>query len=180
MAGVAANWIYGLFDPRVFINPDGRIVRVFVTAPSLTEPQTASSGLRLDTITYGLPMLAALVVVTRADSILAKMRALLAGLGVMVVLTVPAVLAWAKLTSLEVDEKLAFGSGGRSSLLYYSFHGYAFCQPVVAVAIWLALMMLGLFKAKSRQKAPIVNIARNAPCPCGSGRKYKRCCGLVS
>jgi hypothetical protein len=180
VAGIAANWIYSFFDPRVSINPDGRVVRVFVTGASLTEPQTASSGLRLDTITYGLPMLAALVIVTRADSILAKMRALLLGLGVMLVLTVPAVLAWAKLTSLEVDEKIAFGSGGRSSLLYYAFHGYAFSQPVVAVGIWLALMMLGLFKAKSKEKTPIAEIARNAPCPCGSGRKYKRCCGLVS
>lgn len=180
VAGVTGDWIYGLFDPRVSINPDRRIVRVFVTAPAINDPQTTSSGLRLDTVTYGLPMLAALVLVTRADSILAKMRALVVGLGVMVVLTVPAVLAWAKLTSLEVDEKLAFGSGDRSSLLFYAFHGYAFSQPVVAVAIWLALMMLGLFKAKSRQKAPIVAVARNAPCPCGSGRKYKRCCGLVS
>lgn len=124
-------------------------------------------------------MLAALVLVTRADSIMAKIRALATGLGVMLLLTIPAVLAWAKLTSLEVDEKLTFGSGGRSSLLYYAFHGYAFSQPVVAVAIWVALMMLGLFKAMPRKEptGPIREIARNAPCPCGSGRKYKRCCG---
>ncbi len=25
--------------------------------------------------------------------------------------------------------------------------------------------------------APVVNAGRNDPCPCGSGRKYKRCCG---
>jgi len=25
--------------------------------------------------------------------------------------------------------------------------------------------------------APTVSIGRNAPCSCGSGRKYKRCCG---
>jgi hypothetical protein len=23
----------------------------------------------------------------------------------------------------------------------------------------------------------VPGVARNAPCPCGSGRKYKRCCG---
>ena len=27
---------------------------------------------------------------------------------------------------------------------------------------------------------PSPPIARNAPCPCGSGNKYKRCCGVVS
>ena len=116
---------------------------------------------------------------TRADSIRAKIKALLVGLGVMVLLTLPAVLAWAKLTSLEVDERIAFGGGGRSSLLYYAFHGYAFSQPVVAVGIWFGLMMLGLFKARSITKAPVEEVGRNAPCPCGSGRKYKRCCGKL-
>ena len=31
-----------------------------------------------------------------------------------------------------------------------------------------------------RDAAPVVGggkIGRNAPCPCGSGKKYKRCCG---
>ncbi|MBM3811211.1 MAG: hypothetical protein FJW20_06195 [Acidimicrobiia bacterium] len=30
---------------------------------------------------------------------------------------------------------------------------------------------------EQREKA-IENAPRNAPCPCGSGRKYKRCCGV--
>lgn len=176
LAGSAANWIYGLFDARVSISPDGRIVRVFVAAPAGLEAQTTSSGLRLDTVTYGLPMLAALVIVTRADSILAKLRTLLVGLGVMVLLTVPTVMAWAKLTTLELDDRLA-QSGDRSSFLFYAFHGYAFSQPVIAVALWLGMMMLGMFKQRRRQEA-VVAVARNAPCPCGSGRKYKRCCGV--
>ncbi len=25
---------------------------------------------------------------------------------------------------------------------------------------------------------PTKNVGRNDPCPCGSGKKYKRCCGL--
>jgi hypothetical protein len=125
-------------------------------------------------------LLAALVIVTRADSIRSKIRTLLVGLGMMVVLTVPVVMAWAKLTSLEVDEKIAPGSGDSSSLFFEAFHGYAFSQPVVAVAVWLALIMFGLFKERPRQKTPAVAIPRNAACPCGSGRKYKRCCGRAS
>ena len=27
------------------------------------------------------------------------------------------------------------------------------------------------------KQAPAPKVARNAPCPCGSGKKYKRCCG---
>lgn len=175
VAGTAADWIYGFFDPRVSIKPDGRVVRVLVAAPPELGAQN-TSGLRLDTVSYGLPMLAALVIVTRADSILAKIRALVIGVGVMALLTVPAVMAWAKLTSLQVDDQIAL-SGDRSSFLFYAFHGYAFSQPVIAVALWLGMMMLGMFKRKRQAAAPVVVVGRNAPCPCGSGRKYKKCCG---
>jgi hypothetical protein len=176
-AGVVANWIYHFLDPRVSINPDGRIIRVFVTTSAIGgAAQTNSSGLRLDTVTYGLPMLAALVIVTRADSIRAKIRTLVVGLGVMVVLTVPPVMAWAKVTSLEVDEKMVPGSGDTSGFLFDALHGYAFSQPVMAVAVWLALIMFGSFKGMPRQKTPPVSIPRNAGCPCGSGRKFKQCC----
>jgi uncharacterized protein len=30
---------------------------------------------------------------------------------------------------------------------------------------------------RARQAAPTGQVGRNAPCPCGSGRKYKKCCG---
>src|SRR5262245_18153304 len=146
VAGTTANWIYGIFDARVSIRPDGRIVRVLVSAP----PELASfsnSGMRLDTVTYGLPMLAALIIVTRSSSILLKLRALAVGLAVMSAMTLPAVLVRAKLTALQVDDQLA-QSGDRSSFLYYAFHGYAFSQPVVAIALWFGMMLLGMFKRR--------------------------------
>jgi preprotein translocase subunit SecA len=35
-----------------------------------------------------------------------------------------------------------------------------------------------LHKTESRpQVTPIHKIGRNDPCPCGSGKKYKKCCG---
>lgn len=180
VTGTAANWIYGLFDTRVSINPDGRIVKVFVNIPAAAgvDAHTTTKSLRLDTVTYGLPMLAALVAVTRADSLLVKARALVIGLGAMVILTVFSVMAWAKLTTLELDERLV-QSGDRSSFLFYAFHGYAFSQPVIAVALWLGMIMLGMFRQKKKEVA-VLTAARNAPCPCGSGRKYKRCCGATT
>lgn len=33
---------------------------------------------------------------------------------------------------------------------------------------------------KNKKKEPVINenkIGRNEPCPCGSGKKYKYCCG---
>ena len=31
---------------------------------------------------------------------------------------------------------------------------------------------------ESTRREDVVKVARNDPCPCGSGEKYKRCCGL--
>ncbi|MEN2793382.1 SEC-C metal-binding domain-containing protein, partial [Sphingomonas oligophenolica] len=39
----------------------------------------------------------------------------------------------------------------------------------------LALMREGNARALTSMKA--TKVGRNAPCPCGSGQKFKRCCG---
>jgi len=180
-----AHWVYHFFDPQVTITPEGSVARVYVSATEQSGFGKSSPhqlSLKLDTVTYGLPMLAALIIVTRADSIFAKARALAVGLSVMILLTVFAVMMWAKLASLQLDDQIAratfTGTATRSGFFYYAFHGYAFSQPVVAVCIWLALIMLGVFKQKRAPEKPVaVAVGRNALCPCGSGRKYKRCCG---
>ena len=182
----SANLIYRLFDPRVSILSDGKNVSVFVTATQESGfgGQVHSSAFRLSTITYGLPMLIALVLSTRAESLIAKVRALSVGLLTMLVLTIPVVMTWAAMTGLQLQDRIALAthtpSSDGSGFLYYAFHGYAFSQPALAVALWLALMMLGLFKNRKKESEPAAraSIARNAPCPCGSGRKFKRCCGL--
>lgn len=33
--------------------------------------------------------------------------------------------------------------------------------------------------AREKAKAPKIKVGRNAPCPCGSGKKYKKCCGAA-
>lgn len=182
-AAATADLIYHFFDRYVTINADAKLIRVSVAPPELAGEPPYQLALRMDSVTYGLPMLSALVAVTRAESWAAKLRALCVGLATMLLLTVPVVMLWAKLASLQLEERLApempAASGDRASVVYYLFHGYAFSQPVVAIAVWLALVMLGLFKAKAGQPAqsPAIAVARNAPCPCGSRRKYKRCCG---
>ena len=131
-----------------------------------------ASGLRIDMVTYGLPLLVALILVTRSTSWVAKMRAIAIGCAVMVGLTVCAVMAWAKMTTLQLEQQAAPGSD-ESSFFFLAFHGYTFSQPALAVMIWFALIMLGFLKGRPKHET----VARNASCPCGSGRKYKRCCG---
>jgi hypothetical protein len=184
----AADLIYHFFDPRMSIVSEGKIVRVAVQIPEefTAAQRTQEAALRTDLVTYGMPMLAALIAVTRSESWARKGRALAIGLGAMLVVTVPVVMLWAKLASLQLDQRIAeaggFSAGERSGFAFYVFHGYAFSQPVIAVGIWIALLALGAFKkgpSIHAREAPNMRpqIARNRACYCGSGRKFKRCCG---
>src|SRR6185369_3585737 len=108
VAATCADALYHIFNSRVSIVPDGSIINVFVTASEQSGfgGQVHSSGLRLSTITYGLPMLMALVLSPRADTIVAKLKALGVGVAVMLVLTVPAVMLWASVTSLQLKDRI--------------------------------------------------------------------------
>ncbi|HEU4389292.1 MAG TPA: SEC-C domain-containing protein [Blastocatellia bacterium] len=174
-----AESVYRLFDPTVSIRPSGRLIDFSVTLASEAGNQTHNTALKVDTITYGIPMVIAFSVATRADSLFAKLRALVVGALLMIVVSIPFVMVWAKMTSLQLEEQISIAGArsGRATFLFYAFHGYAFSQPVVAVAIWLGMFLLGVFRKRQREETTTVAVSRNAPCPCGSGRKYKRCCG---
>jgi len=184
LMATSGDFLYHLLDSQVAMHPDGKIIRVLVSSPGRAVTDPYQLPLRLDTISYGLPLLAALALVTRADSLKAKARALLIGLGVMLLFTLLAVMLWAKLASLQAEEQIAQATvsdgSNRAAFFYFVFHGYAFSQPVTSIAVWFGLLFLGLFKAPpKKEETPAVTVARNAQCPCGSGRKYKRCCGHV-
>ncbi len=186
VSGVCANLLYhNLLDAHLTIQPDDRQINFYVRASDYGNQQQAAA-IKVDTITYGLPLLLALVLATSADSWRGRCRALLASLLIMVLFTILIVMLRAKVTSLELDARIAAAtmqsrsnSAGFFSLIV---HGYAFSQPVIAVLVWFAMLLLGVFKdtvkpVKQPSRVKPESIARNAPCPCGSGRKYKRCCG---
>jgi hypothetical protein len=170
VAGTCASWIYSFFDGRAGINPRGRIVQLELNG------KLQSSGLRIDMVTYGLPMLVSLVIVTRSTSLVTRLRALAIGCVIMFALTVCALMAWAKMTIVQLDQQVTPASD-QSGFFFLAFHGYTFSQPAVAVLVWMALISLGLFKGGSKREPGVATVARNASCPCGSRRKYKRCCG---
>ncbi|MEW6129013.1 MAG: SEC-C domain-containing protein [Acidobacteriota bacterium] len=185
LSGTLANVAYRIFDSRTTIQPQGREIKmtVMATPESGYGGASHSSMMRVDTVNYGLPMLIALILVTSADSWRVKLPALGLGVFIMFLLTTLAVMLSAKITGLELEDKIAQAnfvqSRNPSGFFNLAFHGYSFSQPVVAVLIWLGLVMLGFFKEKikAQVEAHKITVARNAPCPCGSGRKYKRCCG---
>jgi len=169
-----ANWIYGIFDQQVMITAKNGIgeIRVYTNGRS----KVYSSELQIDAVTSGLPLLLALLFVTRADSLYAKARLLSVALLITAFATVTAVILTAKEASMKITEVVQGGGGHYSRYFYNAVDGYSICQPVLAVTIWIALLMFGSFK-KTRTKQEVGHTKRNAPCPCGSLQKYKRCCG---
>ena len=157
VAGNMAGWLYGLFDSGASISTQGKLVNITVKAGLNTAfaGQARTTALHIGRITYGLPMFAAIVTATRALSPWGKAKCLGLGLLVFVALSVPAVMIWTKMLGLQLEDQIAAQYQGssetRASFFYYACHGYAFSQPVIAVGLWIAVVLLGLFKKNSRK-----------------------------
>jgi len=83
-------------------------------------------------------------------------------------------------TSRELAEKWRRKMPGRPSLEEAAQNAL---RALPAAMQALADIGRGLEEARrdcARTPARSVKVGRNAPCPCGSGRKYKHCCGVRS
>ena len=182
VAGNTAGWFYGLFDSSTSISTHEKLVIFSVRAGQNTEfaGQARTTALHMGRITYGLPMFAAMAAATRTHSLWGKVKCACLGLLVFVTLSVPAMMIWAKTLGLQLEDQIAAASQGasetRASFFYYAFHGYAFSQPVIAGALWMAVVLLGLFKKSAEPGNQPFPVSASSPCPCGSGKKYRRCC----
>jgi hypothetical protein len=180
-ASACADLIYRLFNSSISIAADGRVVRIALGEGAVAGYQPQDSGLRIETISYGMPMLVALIVATRPARLLGKIEALAIGLALMTLLTVLAVITWARLVSLEAYDQMMFATtsmkGHTSQFLYYCFHGYAFSQPVLAAITWMGTAICGFFDIRPQKDTGGRPQDPKSSCGCGSGRQFRRCCG---
>ena len=152
VAGNVGSWLYGLFDSGTSISTQDKLVIFSVKAGdnTLFAGQARTTALSMGRITYGLPMFAAITAATKGLTIGGKAKCLGLGLLVFTLLSVPAVMLWGKMLGLQLEDQIAALSQGtsetRASFFYYASHGYAFSQPVIAVALWLSIVLLRLFK----------------------------------
>ena len=72
----------------------------------------------------------------------------------------------------------------RDPLVAYKTEGHGAFQNLMAGVrhdIVHTIYHVGIVKQekpREREKAPVAqHLGRNDPCPCGSGKKYKKCCG---
>jgi hypothetical protein len=133
---------------------------------------------------FGIPMLAALIAATPGLSWARRARAFAWGLGLLTVTQVAFMLV-----TIEFWQQMpvAAPAGGR---LYLPGHTEPRLRVFSALYHFFEIMGRGLFAllayvsglalAAPRQRAASAVTRPNAPCPCGSGRKFKRCCGRTA
>jgi hypothetical protein len=191
-AAVAPLYAHGLaaigraLSPLLEPSPDARYVvdggRVLVQRPTWLPRQGRTMPLNwplwLPAANYGLPLLAALVLAAPGWSWRRRGRALGIGLGLVAASQVAFFLVTVVATqqSPVMSPEGMIQPAGHSPVkqpvfyaLYYFFD--AMGRGFFALLIFLGLVAFG----GERPDAP--RVGRNDPCPCGSGRKFKRCCG---
>lgn len=134
---------------------------------------------------FGLPLLAALIVATPGWGWGARARALGWGLGLLTLTQVAFMLVtlefWQQMPVRDPRGGLLYLPGHSSlglrivSPLYYFFEIVG--RGFFALIIYLGLIAVGWTAPEAIPPVPRERpVGRNDPCPCGSGRKYKRCC----
>lgn len=86
----------------------------------------------------------------------------------------------AKWNGLEVRSSTVDGEGGTVEFVaHYKIHGKVFAHHELATfrtldGTWAYVD--GILNPRPAQRS-VDKVGRNDPCPCGSGKKYKKCCG---
>jgi len=73
-------------------------------------------------------------------------------------------------------------AGQEQPLVVYKKEGYTLFDSLVANIqhdVVHSIYHVGIKKEPQRKQAVVAGkkVGRNDPCPCGSGKKYKHCCG---
>lgn len=175
LAGVAGA-LAPVLDPGAEYVSDG--AKVSALRPLPVEPGQAGGerrrvrqGLWSTGVTWNTPLFVAAILALPGVPWSTRGRAILIGSGVLAIGHLAGVLVNAALTR----NRLPGVDPGVGAELLQGLAGFLdfVVAPVLPVALFLALAGRAPGSARSGRARP----ARNAPCPCGSGIKYKRCCG---
>jgi len=130
---------------------------------------------------YGVPLLAALILATPGWSTGRRWRAMGIGLGLLSITQVAFLVVYIVATqqspfmSPEGPIQLPGFSPVKQPIFYWLFYFFEITgRGFFALFVYLGLVALTW---RPRGPATAAPAGRKAPCPCGSGLKYKRCCG---
>lgn len=170
----AANPFARSFSPPLQIEKaEEGAWRIFRLEPGGEQKRVFSiPGKSLEQIHMSLILLPALLLATPVG-IRSRLGLLAAGLGLLVLLQVASHLlfVWAWVQYQDTDPQNPF-----YKLIVVSHSTAGQVYPVV---LWgLITWRYWLPRPATPVRVPIAEpVGRNQPCPCGSGRRYKRCCG---
>jgi len=131
---------------------------------------------------YPIALLAALVLATPAWSLKRRSKVLAATIGLLVLtqflsflVTIEYTKLWPTKTAVGIVVSTDY-SKAKMILLDWL---YAFCEFMGRgfFALLLYFGAIALVWGRPERRALDAPVGRNAPCPCGSGLKMKRCCG---
>jgi hypothetical protein len=194
VAPVYANGLAAIgraLSPLLESSPDTRYVvdgaHVLVQRPTWLPKQQRMMPLNwpvwLPAANYGPPLLTALILAAPGWSWRRRGRALAIGLTLLTLTQIVFFLVTVVATqqSPVMSPEGMIQPAGYSPIkqpvfyaLYYFFD--AMGRGFFALLIFLGLVALG-GEPRAAAAASPRRVGRNDPCPCGSGRKYKRCCG---
>ena len=189
-SGLAA--IGRALSPLLEASPDTRYVvdgaRVLVQRPTWLPKQQRTLPLNwpvwLPAANYGLPLLTALILAAPGWSWRRRGRALGIGLALLTLTQIAffVVTIVATQQSPVMSPEGMIQPAGHSPLKQPIFYALYYFFDAMGRGFFALLIFLGLvaFAWDPTAPAPVAStprrVARNAPCPCGSGLKYKRCC----
>jgi hypothetical protein len=198
-AALAPLYAHGLaalgsaLSPLLEPSPDTRYVvdgaHVLVQRPTWLPKQQRTAPLNwpvwLPAANYGLPILAALILAAPHWHWRRRGRALAIGLSLLVLTQV----AFFVITVVATQQSPVMSPEGMIQPSGYSpikqpiFYALYYFFDAMGRGFFALLIFLGLiafsWDPSAPEPAPAAprRVNRNAPCPCGSGLKYKRCCG---
>lgn len=136
---------------------------------------------------YGPPVLAALILAAPGWTWRRRGRALAVGLALLTLTQIVffAVTIVATQQSPVMSPEGMIQPSGHSPIKQAIFYGLYYFFDAMGRGFFALMIFLGLVAFWWPEPEPRVSTAplaagrprRNAPCPCGSGLKYKRCCG---
>jgi hypothetical protein len=151
-----------------------------VLLPGDALPRDLVQTLWLAAGAFGLPVFAAVVIVTPGWSWGTRARALAWGLAFLTLTQIVTVMV-----NTEFWQQMPV-AGPRGDPVYLPGHSAGRLRVFSALFYFLEIMGRGFFALvtyiallglRERGRSRLGKTGRNEPCPCGSGRKFKRCCG---
>lgn len=122
----------------------------------------------------GVPLLIALILATPGLFLIPRVNRLAAGILLMAATHVAFLAVKTEVTYLAADHPWA----GPRALWNAADNCFEITGKLfLPIVIWLFLAFPVLFGAGITPPKPLERTGRNDPCPCGSGKKFKRCCG---